>query len=352
MPIKLKYGQGTITKRLRYNKNGEIKTFYQGRYFYQGKQYTVTGKTQAECLKKLKDTRKSIKKDERAFSMHDLKYGDWLKNYIEVYKKPFLSKSTISSIETCYTKHVSEKLKNTLLSKLRLVDIQKAINAIEYPRQKELTALLIKSSLNQAYIDNLTERDLSQGIKVPKSKSQDSIAITSQELELIIAGCDKDIYKDIIKAYALTGCRRNELLSLQSKHVDFDKMELFIPGTKTIKSKRTIPIFKPLVPILKKYVTSNPEDYLFNVSYEAVTKHFAQALKEANINKRITLHSLRHTFATNCLTAGVDMKIIQAWLGHSSYKTTADVYTKISQELVLDSVNKIEKSLLFTLVFD
>jgi len=78
---------------------------------------------------------------------------------------------------------------------------------------------------------------------------------------------------------------------------------------------------------------------IFNVIYSAYeNKKLHRWIKNARINKHITFHCARHTFATLALTNGADLYVIQKLLGHSEIKTTA-IYTKIIDEKKSEAVN-------------
>ena len=68
---------------------------------------------------------------------------------------------------------------------------------------------------------------------------------------------------------------------------------------------------------------------------------FENLLKKLGIPHK-GFHALRHTFATRALEAGVPLKVVQVWLGHSEIRTTADVYSDVTRELSLDEAQKLD----------
>ena len=79
------------------------------------------------------------------------------------------------------------------------------------------------------------------------------------------------------------------------------------------------------------------------VSKSSVQVAFRKALKTAGINKKATVHTLRHSWATHLLEAGVNLRLIQAWLGHSSPATTS-VYTHLTEKaktMAVKSINEL-----------
>ena len=341
MPIHLKYGKGSILKRKRKIKSGYT-TFYEGRIYIDNRQKSVYAKTQTECLAKLNNLNKELK-NKRKICNNLLNYDLWLTEYINVYKKPFVSKSTIESIEICYKKHISNKLKAMPLINMSVLEIQKEINNINYTRQRQLTAQLIISSLKKAYELGKIKEPIFTNIIIPKSKSKTSNYLKNEQVNILLDYVKENNINDyyIIKAYLLTGCRKAELVLIEKNSIDYQNKRILIPGTKTKSSSRYIPIFEELEFLLKQ-IPQTKTNYLFDFNTQTFAKRFEKYCKILNF-ENIVIHSLRHTFATQCLSIGIDMKVIQIWLGHSSYKTTADIYTKMTSCLNQKSIDLFNK---------
>lgn len=131
------------------------------------------------------------------------------------------------------------------------------------------------------------------------------------------------------------GLRISELLFLKIKDIDSKRMQVFIKGAKGKKDRWSLLSEKTLVTLRKYYIKYKPKEWLFEgvggtrysaTSCRAVLK---RACKKAKIEKNVTLHTLRHSFATHLLERGTDLRYIQHLLGHDSAKTT-QVYTHIT----------------------
>jgi integrase len=164
------------------------------------------------------------------------------------------------------------------------------------------------------------------------------------------------------------GFRRSELLGLQWSAIDFDRNTISVEHRvyldsesgdernlsisdklKTRNSRRTLPLIPSVRELLlqmkaqqeyyrkvfkKEYISKykdmifvDPIGNLYTPTY--VTSHFAVVLKSHNL-KKIRFHDLRHTCASLLVAQGVDMKLIQHWLGHANYSTTADIYSHLN----------------------
>jgi integrase/recombinase XerD len=140
------------------------------------------------------------------------------------------------------------------------------------------------------------------------------------------------------------GLRRSELLNLTLKDVLSDRHLLFIRQSKG-KKDRMLPISDKLISMLREYYKAyKPKEWLFEgqnpgeqYSERSIQLVLNQALNKARINKPVTLHWLRHSYATHLLENGTDLRYIQELLGHSSSKTT-EIYTHVSTH----SIQKIK----------
>lgn len=103
------------------------------------------------------------------------------------------------------------------------------------------------------------------------------------------------------------------------------------------RSKKNI---KLIIKVDIEYISNSIEPdengfYFGNLTESAVTHNFHK------ICPNHKLHDLRHTFATRCIENGISMKVIQRWLGHASFKTTADIYAEVQDRFNLEESAKI-----------
>ena len=131
------------------------------------------------------------------------------------------------------------------------------------------------------------------------------------------------------------GLRRGELLSLTKFDIDSKRMVVIIRMAKG-KKDRIVPLSPKILSLLRDYYKSyNPKEFLFEgqgggkYSEKSLENVFKQSLLKANNKKPVTLHWLRHSYATHLLESGTDLRYIQDLLGHKSSKTT-EIYTHVS----------------------
>ena len=146
--------------------------------------------------------------------------------------------------------------------------------------------------------------------------------------------------------YAL-GLRSGELINLKISNLDGDRNMVFI-GEGKGKKDRVLPFPESLKPYLREYFKQyRPKVFLFEgqkggkYTSASLRSVFNQALKRVNITKNVTLHSLRHAYATHLLESGTDLRRIQKLLGHNDIKTTM-IYTHVSQQNILDTKSPLD----------
>ena len=191
---------------------------------------------------------------------------------------------------------------------------------------------------------NLNQLDLPR----PLQEKKLPIVLSRDEIRSIITRTFNLKHKTIITLIYGTGIRLGESVNILIRDIDFQRKLIHIRAGKG-KKDRIVPLPEILVKqldiYLKQYV---PSEYLFegfkNQQYSprSVQKVLKQALVRAGIRKNVSVHSLRHTFATHALEDGIDIRLIQEILGHSNIKTT-EIYTHISNVNILSIQSPIDK---------
>jgi integrase/recombinase XerD len=160
--------------------------------------------------------------------------------------------------------------------------------------------------------------------------------LSKEEVKSIIEALTNVKHKTMLSLIYACGLRRSELLNLTFKDIQSDRKLLVIKQSKG-KKDRIVPISDKIIEMLRDYYKQYlPKTWLFEGQQES-TKYSDRSLEEvlkksirlAGINKPVSLHWLRHSYATHLLESGTDLRYIQELLGHSSSKTT-EIYTHVS----------------------
>lgn len=172
-------------------------------------------------------------------------------------------------------------------------------------------------------------------IERPRKVSTLPKVISRVEVKALIDNTNNIKHKCIVSLLYSAGLRRSELLNLMIEDIDSKRMLIRINGGKGKKDRMTLLSESVLKDLREYYRLYRPRKYLFEglagVKYspESVLKIVQRASKKARINRKVTPHMLRHSFATHLLENGTDIRHIQLLLGHSSTKTT-EIYTYVA----------------------
>ncbi len=160
--------------------------------------------------------------------------------------------------------------------------------------------------------------------------------ISEDEVIRILKSTRNIKHKAVLATIYSAGLRRNELIHLRKTDIFFDRGQILVKSAKGDKDRTTI-LSESLALILKAYLKKHhPNYWLFEgedrkpYSGTSISRILSDAVQKAGIEKRVTPHMLRHSFATHMLEQGVDLRYIQTLLGHESTKTT-EIYTHISK---------------------
>lgn len=195
------------------------------------------------------------------------------------------------------------------------------------------------------YTDNAIEiLDLER----PKREKRLPVILSRDEVMRVL-DCTANIkHKLLLSLIYSAGLRISEALNMRLSDIDRDRMLIHIKNAKGKKDRYTL-LSQKVLRLYDEYrAIYEPQMFVFGGSQtEQYSPRAAQvvlksAARKAGINKRITLHSLRHSFATHLLESGTDVRYIQTLLGHSSPKTTM-IYTHVSEMSMQRIINPLDK---------
>jgi len=160
--------------------------------------------------------------------------------------------------------------------------------------------------------------------------------LSKEEVKMILEVHANLKHKVMLSLIYSCGLRSSELLNLKPHHIDSNRNIVLIKNAKGQKD-RIVPLSLKILKLLREYYkTCKPKIYLFEGQVEgkpydarSLQLILKQALVKTGITKPVTLHWLRHSYATHLLESGTDLRYIQELLGHSSSKTT-EIYTHVS----------------------
>ncbi len=194
---------------------------------------------------------------------------------------------------------------------------------------------LAASAIRFFYKNVVARPELVAGISTPKREQNLPTVLTRDEVRRLINAAPTRKSRLIISFIYSTGVRVSELLGLKKKDIDLASCRGIVRGKGS--KERQIFLSKKLCQELSEYLAtrSDASEFLFPgkngkmLTARSVQKMIKRAARKAGIDKKVTPHTLRHSFATHLLEAGVDIRKIQVLLGHSRIDTT-QIYTHVS----------------------
>ncbi len=267
-----------------------------------------------------------------------------------------LSKNTIES----YNRDIRQfkgYIKNSDVKDLTKVNKTVIITYLMYLQKKGRATSTISrnlASLRSFYQFLLNEgpikKDPTVNLKTPRQEKKLPDILTPEEVELLLDQPNMNTSKGvrdkaILELLYAAGVKVSELVSLDVKDVKSNMG--YIICSKNSSNERIIPIGKISLEVLYLYINQyrnklikqNQEKALFvnyygkRLTRQGFWKIIKSYTKQINVDKKITPHTLRHSFAVHLLQNGADLKSVQEMLGHSDISTT-QIYTKINKNKV------------------
>lgn len=187
------------------------------------------------------------------------------------------------------------------------------------------------------------------GCCIPRPKREEKLptVLSPNEVKAILMSVKNSKHKAILTLVYSSGLRVGEVARLQVRDIDSDRMLVHIRQGKGRKDRYSV-LSKTALSILREYVIKErPQKWLFPgenerdyISERTIQRIFEKARKKVGIHKEVSVHTLRHSFATHLLENGTDLRYIQELLGHKSTKTT-EIYTHVT----VKDVRKIQSPL-------
>jgi integrase/recombinase XerD len=253
----------------------------------------------------------------KRYSANTIKtYSEALKSFLVFYREKTIAEITNEDVIIYNNDHI---LKNNLSSSYQ----NQIVNAIK------LFFATVRGT--KIEIDKIHR---------PKREKVLPNVLSKEEIKLILNAHSNIKHKMMLSLIYSCGLRCGELLALRPVHIDSKRNIVLLINSKG-KKDRIAPLSPKILEMLREYyVLFKPTTYLFEgvnpgetYSEKSLQSVLKQALKKVGITKPVSLHWLRHSFATHLLESGTDLRYIQELLGHNSSKTT-EIYTHVSTKSI------------------
>jgi integrase/recombinase XerD len=261
---------------------------------------------------------------------------------------PSTIRTYLHAIEV-FQQHISKPLEDAGPDDIR----HHQVYLLEDRKLAKGTVVLHVSALRFLYVRVLKRREMKEDLPYPKRPKRLPVVLSREEVGHLIDSAKNLFHRTMLVTLYGTGVRRSELRRLKVGNIDSQRMLLRVEHGKG-GIDRDVPLTPQLLETLREYWRwMRPKTYLFPgtvngwradkpITSKVVWEAVHDASLKAGIRKRVTPHTLRHTYATHLLEAGADLRTIQVLLGHADLSHTT-VYLHLSQKHLQAAPNLLEQ---------
>ena len=221
-------------------------------------------------------------------------------------------------------------------------DVKQFLAAIEKDKHYTASSMNLAISSIKFFYKNVIKKDIILEQRRPRHDKNLPMVLSRAEINNILDMENNIKHRLLLMLTYSSGLRVSEVVALKKEHIDITRRIIYVRHGKGRKDRCTI-LSQKAADLVVFYLSSNNiQTWLFpgqpptrSLSIRSAQKIFDKATSRAEITKHVSIHSLRHTFATHLLESGTDIRYIQALLGHSNLRTT-ERYTHIASGSVLN----------------
>lgn len=379
MGRKRKNGEGTVRLRKDGRWEGRVVIGYDEKGLPKTK--NALAKTKGECVEKLNALKSTITPPATEKVKADMTLETWARFWYQTYRKPTIRPTSQRNYEGLMRNYIFPKLGQRPLNKLTTQDFQQFFHWMKTDgrlrdRERYGPGLsdsvvhccrgLCYSIMEKAAEERLIPKNPVAECKVSRGKSREMKLLTREELQRLLTQAKAEGYYEIFLLELTTGLRLGELAGLQWNDLNFKTGELRIERqiqridgklvateSKTKATVRSVILPEPVLAVFREYKMTVASKWMFPspkkentpLAPAAASHRLALILEHAGC-KKVRFHDLCHTFATNSLAAGMDVKTLSTIIGHASSATTLNTYAHITDDMKRAAAEKIDKGIL------
>jgi integrase len=327
------------------------------------------GKTRKEVLQKLREAQRQQDYGVDLTAESTIVAG-YLQHWLEVVVKQRNKTRTQDSYADTVRLHIVPALGHHRLDKLRPEHVQGMINALQAKglhRTAQYARVILVRALNQAVKWRLVSFNAAALTEPPRVEKRKGQPLTVQQARALLDAVRGDPLEALYRIALSLGLRRGEVLGLRRlEDVDLERHELHITGAlqrirgkllrttpKTKASIRTLPLPEMVFQVLRDHLERQqaifPDaEYVFTsttgtaIDPRNLLRHLKDALRRAELPETIRFHDLRHSCATFLIAQGEHPRVVMEYLGHSSIRTTMDIYGHVMPSTQQMAASKID----------
>jgi integrase len=341
-----KLKEGSIRKRI----DGR----WEGRFYSFGKRIYLYSHTKLDIINQMNTAIKFRNKQNQENQIREsTSLKKWIQEWLRLYKSD-LKPASMNDYRFNLVKKANEhEIGKKAVGNIFSIDIDKFLLTIKSPVSKHRTYILLKACFNKLKQNRLIRENPFDFVKIIRKPKPETKNIpnknTLDRFFRHLQKVDRYIYV-MAKFISLTGLRKGEALALRWEDIREDRIHISrafnsitgeITSPKSYSSKRNIPLFPEAKRIIDE--EEKKESIIFcKVSVWQSGRKFSDIASNYGL-KNLTLHVLRHYFATQCLNAGISDKVTASWLGHANSTISKEVYQHVQTEFETKEIEKLSK---------
>jgi integrase len=356
------------------------KTRHRSTFYFEGKRYEATGKTQKEADQKAALKIDKLIRGETSIS-GNMTVSAWAKEWLETYKKPVCGENQYQRYTSYIKNIITPSIGNLMIKNVTDLHLQKILNSRAGKSKSDLLKLYnaLRSIFKRAYMSKpkLISYNPAENLELPAATDGTHRSVTEYEYEKILALAETHHAGLWIKILLYAGLRPCETRALEWRDIDFDKNCIrvnkgmkastkIIGTTKSEAGTRIVPIHENLLPCLQSAKSNNPfepvllqpqggkrhtkssmrclwNNFKRNLDISMGAKVKRNEIILSVVAKDLVPYCLRHTYCTRLQDAGVPINVARVLMGHEDIATTSKIYTHTSEAILQEMANKMNE---------
>ena len=332
-------------------------------FTFDGKRYSAYGDSEKEALLRMFEKKKALEEGKVTVS-GSMTVSEWTEIAISTYKQN-VSPEVMKDMMMRIRKHILSAIGYRALRSVKPLDCQAIMNrcsGMSFSHIQKLTQEL-RFIFSTAVQNKLILENPAEYITIPKAVKGKRQSLTEDERKVFLRACEGTDRFRVFQLMYYCGCRPAEAIGCEGR--DLGVMDgvsiLHIRGTKTVNADRIVPIPEDFHDLIKDTPSDEPlapNDRGRHHSESSYNRAVSSLRREMNIllgcrvyrnqlippfplRESFVPYDLRHTFCTDLARKGVDIRIAQKLMGHSSINITSDIYTHVDSQQILSEAIKI-----------
>ncbi|GHT63068.1 hypothetical protein FACS1894110_00030 [Spirochaetia bacterium] len=220
-------------------------------------------------------------------------------------------------------------------------DIKSYLAYLNKDRNFASSSMNLAFSSLRFFYHRIMKKEITRNLYRPRQDKRLPGILSRSEVKQLLDGEKNSKHRLLLMLAYSSGLRVSEVVALKREHIDLNRKLILVSAGKGRKDRYSILSHKTAQYIRNYYAVNTIDNWLFpgqpsgkHLSIRSAQYIFEKAIIRTNIQKEVSIHSLRHSFATHLLENGTDIRYIQDLLGHNSLRTT-ERYTHVAKRSIL-----------------